>query len=382
MSKKICQIVTVSMTVDQFLRFAFNALNQDGFEVHLICNMNEEYIKTLPDYIIAHPIKMERGISLSGIKAVITMYKIFKKENFDIVQYSTPNASFYASIASFLARVPVRLYCQWGLVFVSFAGIKKLIFKSIERLACKLSTDIQPDSFGNLELCRKLGFYGEKKSRVVWNGSANGVDLTKFDIDKKVSYRTQIRQQYEIQDQAIVLGFLGRLMKDKGFNELIGAFKILEKKYNNLKLIFVGPSESKGDEDKELINYFHGNNNIIKTGNVKDPERYLSAMDVFVFPSYREGFGSAVIEAEAMGLPIIVTDIPGPTDAIEKGKTGFVVEVKNTNDLVEAIELLLVDENKRKECGEASVRLVKDKFDQSILLNKIIENRNWLLIRN
>lgn len=382
MSKKICQIVTVSMTVDQFLRFAFQSLCDDGFEVHLICNMDEIFMKTLPDFVIPHPVSMERGISISGFKAMIEMFRIFKSEKFDLVQYSTPNASFYASIASYFAKVPVRLYCQWGLVYVSFSGVKKIIFKTIERIVCALSTDVQPDSFGNLNLCRRLNFYNEKKSRVVWNGSANGVDLNKFDIEKKEDFRYEIRSRYNFSEEDVVIGFLGRLMKDKGCDELIGAYQKLENKYNNLRMLFVGPTETTGTENQSLIQYFEKNERIIKTGNVPDPQRYLAAMDIFAFPSYREGFGSAVIEAEAMGVPVVISDIPGPTDGIIENETGLIVEKANMQSLLQGIETLIKDENMRYKMGHNAHHHVVENFDAAVLVGKIIENRNWLIDRN
>lgn len=383
MSKKICLIVTVSMTVNQFLRFCFDALHNDGFDISLICDMDDDFIQTLPEYIHAYPISMSRGIDPIGmLSAIRAMRKIFKDNAFDIVQYSTPNASFYASIAAKQAKVPIRLYCQWGLVFQGFSGIKQLIFKTIEKAVCRLSTDVQPDSEGNLILCRELGFYSKEKSRVVWNGSANGVDLKKFDYSKKNLFAKQIREEYRIDDGKIILGFLGRVGKDKGFEELMQAFRILDNKYENLCLLYVGPNEKPDTVSKEYLEYFEECSDIIYTGGwVDDAERYYAAMDLLIFPSYREGFGSVVIEAEAMGVPVVASDIPGPQNGMVDGVTGYKVPVKSVDAIVEKASLLIENKDLRKQMETAAVSFASENFDAEVLKRKIVDNRNWLLKR-
>lgn len=381
MSKKICFIVTVSMTVDQFLRFSFQKFNDNGYDIYVIADMTPEYIETLPQYVKARPIQMSRGIDFRGaFQAIKEMSKIFKKEKFDIVQYSTPNASFYASIAAWFCRVPIRLYCQWGLVFQSFVGIKKTIFQIIERMVCFLSTDIQPDSHGNLELCRKNKFYKENKSRVVWNGSANGVNLKKFRIENKEDYSREIRKKFHIDENAVVLGFVGRVGKEKGFEELMEMFRILLEKFPHLVLLYVGPNEKPDTVNKRYLDFFENCPNIKYTGGwVDDTEKHFAAMDIFIFPTYHEGFGSVTIEAEAMGVPVVVSDVPGPQNAMKDGITGYKVPVRDVSALVEKVSALINDDDLRVGMGKNARCFAVEKFDEQILLNKIIENRNWLL---
>ncbi len=379
--KKICLIVTVSMTVDQFLRFSFEKLHDEGYEITLIADMDDRYLNTLPEYIIPVPIRMRRGIDIIGMfVAIYKMYKIFIKGKIDLVQYSTPNASFYASIASFLARVPIRLYCQWGLVYQGFSGIKRKVFENIEKLVCKLSTDVQPDSFGNLKLCRELGYYDSQKSRVVWNGSANGVNLSKFDVNKKEEYRKSIREKYHIENDTCVLGYVGRVGKEKGFEELITVVKELLNKELDVILLYVGPNEKPETVKKEYLEYFETCDKIIYTGGwVDDAERYYAAMDILIFPTYHEGFGSVSIEAEAMGVPVVGSDVPGPQDAIIDGKTGFLVPAKDANALLNKVELLVKDKTLRDEMGKESYKFSVENFDEKKLLDKIIENKEMLL---
>lgn len=384
MNKKICFIVTVSMTVDQFLRFSFQKFNENGYDIYVIADMTSEYIETLPKYVKALPIEMNRGIDFFGaLQAVREMVKIFRREKFDLVQYSTPNASFYAALASSYCRVPVRLYCQWGLVYQGFTGIKKMVFKLIERLVCFLSTDVQPDSHGNLELCRRDKFYDEKKSRVVWNGSANGVNLDKFQIKKKEVYSEQVRKQYNIDEKSVVLGFVGRVGKEKGFEELMEMFSILIKKFPSLVLLYVGPNEKPDTVDEKYLCFFEECPNIKYTGGwVNDTEKYFAAMDIFIFPTYHEGFGSVTIEAEAMAVPVIVSDVPGPQNAMCDGMTGYKVPARDVSALVERATKLIVDKDLRIKMGKNAREFVEKNFDEQILLNKIIENRDWLLVKN
>lgn len=384
MSKKICFIVTVSMTVDQFLRFSFQRFHEEGFEVFVIADMSSEYINTLPEFVVAKPVKMNRGIDFKGaFQAIKSMVEIFKREKFDIVQYSTPNASFYAALASSFCGIPVRLYCQWGLIYQSFTGIKQMIFRFIEKLVCFLSTDIQPDSHGNLELCQKEKFYSENKSRVVWNGSANGVNLDKFAIENKIEYCEEIRRKNNINEKAVVLGFVGRVGKEKGFEELMEMFRVLLKSFPELILLYVGPNEKPDTVDKKYLDFFETCPNIKYTGGwVDDAEKYFAAMDIFIFPTYHEGFGSVTIEAEAMGVPVIVSDVPGPQNAMIDGQTGYKVPVRNVDALVQQTSALICDEKLRIKMGRNARKFVETQFDDQILLDKIIENRKWLLQRN
>lgn len=374
-----CIVTTMSSSIDYWIKPFLPLYHKHGFDVTVICNMTPEYQQELRKshpYVKAIPVPMPRGIDVFGsIKAIFHLYKALKKGNFHMVQYSTPNASFYTAIASFLARIPIRLYCQWGMVFVTMKGLKRFIFQMMERLVCLLSTQVQPDSYGNLIYCRKRGFYSKKKSHVIWNGSAKGVDLDKFDISKKEIYRKQIRKKYGIREESIVLGFVGRLGKEKGCVELFEGFRFLEAKYPNLHLLFVGPLEKEDTIDPSLLDWFYQNNRIIRTGRVLDVEKHMAAMDIFILPSYREGFGMSVVEAEAMEVPVIVTDIPGPANGMIAGVTGITIPVKDTDALVQAVEELLNDEEKRKAFGKAGYEFVRSHFDSKIFARKLLKNR-------
>ena len=377
---KICFVTTVSLTLKSFVIELAKAMHDTGdFEIYFVCDYDKEFEKMLPEYITYKPIEMKRGISFDGLKAIKEMYKFFKKEKFDLVQYSTPNASCYASIAAKLAKVPVRLYCQWGIAYVGFQGIKRKIFKLIEKMVCKNSTFIEPDSFGNLNFCRSEKLYTKDKSMVIWNGSACGVDLKKFDITKKDSFREEIRQRYNIEQNAVVYTFIGRITKDKGVNELFTASKKILNEHEDTYLMLVGDVENRESVNNELYEWSKHENRVIYCGYSNEVEKHLAASDVYILPSYREGFGAAVIEAEAMAVPVIVSDIPGPTDAMLDKKTGIVTKKGDADKLYESMLCMYENEQLRKEYGENAEKFARELFEQNELFRKIISDRKRLM---
>lgn len=378
--KKICFVTTVSVTLRTFVvDFAKYMHDHGDYEITFICNPDGEFEASLPEYIRFIPVPMERGISLGGVAAMMRMVRIFRREKFDLVQYSTPNASLYASMAAWLARVPVRLYCQWGMAYVGFGGMKRRIFKLVEKTVCGLSTWVEPDSRGNLDFCHAEGLYPESKGSVIWNGSASGVDLEKFDISCRQQWRSRIRRTLDIPADAFVCGFVGRINGDKGINELFTAFRSVLEKQPGAHLMLVGDPEKSETVDADLYDWAEQEARVHFCGYTNVVEQYLSAMDVYVLPSYREGFGSAVIEAEAMGLPVIVSDIPGPTNAMVRDVTGLVVPMKDDAALEAAMERLLEDPALARRLAEAGHRFAADHFEQKTLFGYILEDRKRLL---
>ncbi len=377
--KKICYVTTVPLTLKSFILDNTIYLNETGeFEITFVSSYDEEFEKSLPDFVNYYPITMKRGISFDGLRVIIQMYQFFKKEKFDLIQYSTPNASLYTSIAAFLARIPIRLYCQWGIVYVGFFGIKRKIFKIIEKLVCALSTNIQPDSFGNLNFSFDEKLYDSKKGEVIWNGSACGINLDKFNFEKKDKWRQEIRKLYNIDDTTFVYGFVGRITRNKGINELLEAFKKIEKENNNIKLMLVGGEENIHLLNKELYLWAKENRNIIFCGRQSEVEQYYSAMDCYILPSYREGFGMGVIEAQAMGIPVLVSNIPGPTDAMKINVTGIVCNKKDANDLYQKM-LFMLEDNRYLRFKQYTHSFVVNNFEQKQLFTYIYENRKKLL---
>lgn len=381
--KHICIITTLWSSINNWIKPFLNEYNARGIDVTIVCNMDADYERELKQqypFVHTYPIAFPRGINAGGsIKSIIALYRLFRKNRFDMVQYSTPNASMYASVAAKLAGVHVRLYCQWGMVYVTMRGIKRKVFRAIEKMVCRYSTVVQPDSDGNLKFCREQGFYDEAKSCVIWNGSAKGLDLSAFDVSQKQAYAQEIREKYQIEEDIPVVGFVGRLGREKGCNELFRAFQRIKASIPNAKLLFVGPIEKEDTIDPELLDYFWKCDDIIKTDRVTHVEKYTAAMDVFVLPSYREGFGMSVIEASAMEVPVVVTEYPGPSSAMRDGVTGYAVPVKDDEQLCQRILQLLQDQSLCKQMGKNGRKFVEDAFDQKVFIQKYMDNRMKLL---
>lgn len=378
--KKICFVTTIYTTFRAFLKNFAIYLNESGeYDISLICNNDEEVLEDIPSFVHYYPVEMKRGVSLSAFGAIKRIGEILEKEQFEIVQYSTPNAAFYTSIAAKKKKIPVRLYCQWGIRYMGFEGWKRNVFKVLEKLTCDNSTFIEVESHNirNFSLSEKL--YSSDKSCVIWNGSASGVDLQKFDISKKKKWREELRKDFSLSEKDIVFAFAARLTADKGVNELLEAFLNIEEKYSNAKLLMMGGMDNQESLQSELVFRSKKSKNIIFTGNVPDVEKYYAASDVFVAPSYREGFGLVVIEAEAMGLPAIVSNVPGQIDAIKENVTGLTCEVKSSKSLQSAMEKLIDDEILRIKLGDNASKYVEENYEQRKLFEYLKEHRKALI---
>lgn len=274
-------------------------------------------------------------------------------------------AALYASIASFLARVPVRVNAQWGIRYVGFEGLRRKLFKAVEKVTCLLATHVEPDSSGNLESSVAEGLYPRSKGHVIWQGSACGVDLVRFDSSRASFWRDEVRDELGLDDDALIFGFVGRLSRDKGGNELLEATRSYFEEDPTARLLVVGEPELVG-MDPELVAWMEEEAKVVQYGPTRAIARFLAAMDVLVHPSYREGFGLVVAEAQAMGLPAIVTAIPGPLDAVIPCETAIVIPPKDAGALKRATSELAGDEELRRRMGVAAHDWSRANFDSRI----------------
>lgn len=372
---KICYVVTIPLTIESFFIPQLQYLAANGFDVTVVCSNDSNLQEKLGESIRFYPIDIPRGISFGGsIYALKTLTCFFKKEKFDLIQYSTPNAAFYSSIAAKKADCKVRNYHLMGLRYLGASGMERTILKVLERIACHNSTSIECVSKSNMEMGISEGLFPREKVTVVWNGSTGGVDLSRFDFSKRQQWRKEIRKELGYSSNDFVYGFVGRITKDKGIDELLSAFLELK---DNSKLLLVGDIEKDNHLDVDLLAKAQQNSNIKSHSFVSDIERYYAAIDVLVLPSYREGFGNVVIEAGAVGTPAIVTDIPGPTDTIDREKTALVVPVKNPNVLAESLRK--IRERDYVNMGENAAQFAKEMFDSKVLCQKILERKEMLL---
>lgn len=369
--KKICICTTVSITMKTFVvETAKYLYEQCGYDITLICNEDKEFEESLPEYIHFIPVHMTRGIDMSAFKSIKRFIQIFRELKFDMVQYSTPNAACYASIAARIVKVPIRLYCQWGIRYVGLKGMTRQIFKWIEKVICTNSTDIRAVSHMNKAFAVSEGLYPEEKAIVVGKGGTIGVDMEQYDIKKKAEYRAVVRKQYGISDEAFVYGFAGRVSADKGCMELLAAFQNILKSTSDAKLLIVGPMEEKCGIPTEILVWARKSEQVVMTGKVDGSKmnEYYSAMDVLVHPTYREGFGMVLQEAGALGIAIITTKIPGASEVMEDGDSCLLVEPQNILELETAMRRLIVDREYSKRIGLAAYERTKQYYERSIML--------------
>lgn len=380
--KKVCICTTVSITMKSFVVETAKYLHENsGYDITLICNNDEEFEKSLPEYLHFIPVRMARGIDFSGLKSVNQLTQIFKEQKFDMVQYSTPNASCYASIAAKKAKIPIRLYCQWGIRYVGMEGISRRIFKVIEKIICRNSTDIRAVSPMNKAFAVSEGLYPEEKAIVIGKGGTIGVDMKRYDISTKSEYRSLIRNQYNIPDDAFVYGFAGRVSVDKGCTELLAAFQIITEYEPNAKLFIVGPMEDNCGVPAKILEWARKSEQVVMTGMVDGSKmnEYYSAMDVLVHPTYREGFGMVLQEAGALGIAMITTKIPGASEVMEAGVSCLLVKPKDVAELESAMKKLITDREYSRKIGQEAFNRTRLFYERRIMLeNQRQDYRNLL----
>lgn len=382
MRKKICFAVTLAGTYKSFLLgLSHYLIDHHNYDVTVICDEDDSMNELTGAYLHYIPVKMKRGMSVDGIAAIWKMYRIFKKEKFDIVQYSTRNAGTYASIAAWMAGIKCRLYCQWGMMFAALHGFKRLLLKWDEKLITSLSTVIESESISMFEEAIKYRMYTKEKASVIWNGSACGVDIAKYELNKKQGWKDEVRTQYSIKPEDFVFGYCGRITRDKGMNELFAAFRELINK-RDAYLMIIGAYDNPETIDQELFHWAQECPRVVFTGRTNNVPKYYSALDVFISLSYREGFGLVVIEAAAMAVPGIVSDALGQRDTIVDKVTGLSVKTKDVASVVDAMSYCIDNPEEVRAMGMATRRVCENKYDQATLFEKLSCHRNELITMN
>lgn len=369
---KICRTATVAYYMTSHIKPIAEHLRDKGMEVVLICSHGPEI----------HQINLGSGLSYEEVeiarqidpkKDIITLFKLiksFRKHQFDIVHSTTPKGGLLSCIAAFLTRVPVRLHTWTGQPWVTLKGPKKLVTMLADILIGLLCTRCYADSPSQRDFLVSKKIIRSKNIKVIHKGSLSGVDIEKFrpqilnPADKEFR-----KKEIGLPEKSKILTFIGRINKDKGVIELISAFKkTLEKGYD-IDLLLIGPldQDSEGYGFVDLEEYIKDCSRIHYVGYQKQPQDYLAVSDIFCLPSYREGFGTTVIEAAAMGIPSVGTKINGLVDAIVDGETGMLVELKSVDGLVSAFRRLLDNPKDIEKMGEkARLRCVQN-FDRKLI---------------
>lgn len=382
--KRICFCTTISATIKAFLMdLSVYLVEQENYDVTFICAEDKRLFNYTDEHIHYRPLKMKRGVAFDGPRIIWQMYLLFKREKYDIVQYSTRNAGTYASVAAWMAGIKTRIYCQWGMMFIAKKGLKRFLLKLDEKLVTSLATVIESESFSMYKTSIEHGIYKPEKASVIWNGSACGVNIEKYELANKHAWRKEVRQEYGISENACVFGYCGRITRDKGLNELFAAFKkVIEHGISKTEtyLMIIGAGDNAETIDQDLFSWAKSSPFVKFTGFTNNVPKYYSALDVFTSLSYREGFGLVVIEAAAMGVPGIVSDALGQRDTIEHMKTGYSVSTHSIDEVVEAMNYYINNPEKAVEMGINARKAVEEKYEQKKLFRQLAAHRNQLIL--
>jgi len=385
--KKLIRITTVPLSLKVLLKGQLRFMASNGFDVKGVSSEGEELREVHENEGIAvEAITMSRKITpFQDLKSLWEMWNFLIKEKPQIVHTHTPKAGIIGMLAARLAGVPHRLHTVAGLPLMEATGVKRKILNFVEKLTYSSATRVYPNSKGLYDFILQNNFTQSNKLKIIANGSSNGIDTTFFSPDQVTeTERVTLREKLNIQPDDFVFVFVGRIVSDKGINELIKAFSELQAAENNepagIKLLLVGGLENDLDPlNSETLAEINQNKDIISVGFQQDVRSFFAIADALVFPSYREGFPNVVMQAGAMGLPSIVSDINGCNEIIIEGENGLIIPSKNVEKLKEKMLTLAKDKNLYTKLKGNSRRMIENRYEQSVVWNALLEEYEGLL---
>ena len=385
--KKLIRITTVPISFKVLLKGQLRFMASNGFDVKGVSSEGEELKEVRENEgIVMEAINMSRKITpFQDLKSLWEMWNFLRKEKPQIVHTHTPKAGIIGMLAARLAGVPHRLHTVAGLPLMEATGIKRKILNFVEKLTYSSATRVYPNSKGLYDFILQNNFTQSNKLKIIANGSSNGINTTFFSPDQVSETEwVALREKLNIQPDDFVFVFVGRIVSDKGINELIKAFSELQTAENNeligIKLLLVGGLESDLDPlNSETLAEINQNRDIISVGFQQDVRPFFAISDALAFPSYREGFPNVVMQAGAMGLPSIVSDINGCNEIIVEGENGLIIPSKNVEKLKEKMLTLAGDKNLYIKLKENSRRMIENRYEQSVVWNALLEEYEGLL---
>ena len=385
--KKLIRITTVPISFKVLLKGQLRFMASNGFDVKGVSSEGEELREVHENEgIVMEAINMSRKITpFQDLKSLWEMWNFLRKEKPQIVHTHTPKAGIIGMLAARLAGVPHRLHTVAGLPLMEATGIKRKILNFVEKLTYSSATRVYPNSKGLYDFILQNNFTQSNKLKIIANGSSNGINTIFFSLAQVSEIeRVTLREKLNIQSDDFVFVFVGRIVSDKGINELIKAFSELQTAENNeqigIKLLLVGGLESDLDPlNPETLAEINQNRDIISVGFQQDVRPFFAISDALAFPSYREGFPNVVMQAAAMGLPSIVSDINGCNEIIVEGENGLIIPSKNVEKLKEKMLTLARDKNLYIKLKENSRRMIENRYEQSVVWKALLEEYEGLL---
>ena len=374
MMKKLIRVTTADISLSSLLKGQLRFLNSEFEVVGLASDTGVLKEVGEREGIRVIDVPMHREISVvSDFRCLLKLIRVFRKEQPFIVHSNTPKGSLLSMIAAKIVSVPNRLYLVTGLRYQGASGFGRWLLKNMERMTCLCATKVIPEGEGVKETLIKDRIT-DKPLEVIHNGNINGIDTFYFSREASPKSRDEIRSEIGLTKDDFAFIFIGRIVRDKGMNELADAMRLLGRTHSDIKLILVGSFESEldplasGNED-----FFKSSFNVKYVGRQADVRPFLLAADALVFPSYREGFPNVVLQAGAMGLPSIVTDINGCNEVISEGFHGVIIPPRNLDALVEKMTWFIEHPEEVNEMALNSRDIIVSKYEQKDVWNSLLQ---------
>lgn len=386
MSKpKLIRITTVPLSLEKLLEGQLIYM-QEHFEVTAVSADESRLIEFgKKNKVNIFPLEMTRQITpWADLKALVKLVNFLKKERPHIVHTHTPKAGIVGMLAAKIAGVPHRLHTVAGLPLMEASGKKRWLLNKVEKLTYFCATKVYPNSQGLYDFIVEQNFTNPNKIKIIGQGSSNGIDTSHFDpqLYNQVT-KQKLKNELGIPSNDFVFIFVGRLVGDKGINELVEAFNNSKFKIQNSKLLLVGPQEPELDPLQPItLQEIEKNPNIISVGYQEDVRPYFAISNVLTFPSYREGFPNVVMQAGAMGLPCIVSDINGCNEIVVEGENGLIIPSKSREELQKAMRLLVDDREIYTQLQKNARKMIVNRYQREEVWQALLEEYQTLLKEN
>lgn len=371
------RITTVPISLKLLLTGQMRYMRERSFEVLMISADGKERAEVIAAEQCPHRVvPMTRAITpWQDLKCLFALIQIFRKEKPDIVHSHTPKAGLLGMLAAKIARVPVRLHTVAGMPLMTASGNKRRLLMWMEKLTYRAAGKVLPNSRSLYDFILKNRLTAAGKLHMIGEGSSNGIDLERFSPEKINPEKLEgIKNKIGCEAGQIWLLAVGRVVVDKGIGELLRAFLILEKEFPALRLLLLGPLERERPEETlpaDLIEMIQNHSGIVHINWSDEVEYFMCAADLLVHPSHREGFPNVLLQAGAMGCPVVCSNIPGNSDIVEHQKTGLLFEVKNADDLAEKLHTALTQPNLVRTCATVLRGHIEKNFSRKAIHEKL-----------